>query len=45
MMQEFLYQAMMEGYDSLCNQLKTKVVPVLKTKSKGIIKDVGTIHL
>lgn len=43
MMQEFLYQAMMEGYDSLCNQLKTKVVPVLKTKSKGIIKDVGII--
>lgn len=43
MMQEFLYQAMMEGYDSLCNQLKTKAVPVLKTKSIGIIKDVGII--
>ena len=43
MMQELLYQAMMEGYDSLCNQLKTKAVPALKAKSKGFIKDIGVI--
>lgn len=42
-MQELLYQAMMEGYESLCNQLKTKTVPALKAKSKGFIHDVSII--
>lgn len=37
-MKKVLYQAMMEGYDSLCNQLKRKVVPVLKVKSNSFLK-------
>lgn len=42
-MRDLLYQAMMEGYDSLCNQLKTKAVPVLKAKTQSIMKDVDVI--
>ena len=42
-MREFLYQAMIEGYDSLCNQLKTKTAPTLKAKSQKFIRDVGVI--
>ena len=42
-MREFLYQAMIEGYDSLCNQLKTKTAPTLKAKSQKFIRNVGVI--
>lgn len=42
-MREFLYRALMEGYDSLRNQIKTKAVPVLKSKSKKFIKDAHII--
>ena len=33
-LRERLEQALMDGYDCLCSQLKSKVVPVVKTKSK-----------
>ena len=35
-MRELLYQAMIEGYDNLCNQLKTEAAPALKSKSIAI---------
>ena len=42
-MREVLYQAMMEGYSNLRNQLKTKTLPMLKDKTQGFLKDVGII--
>lgn len=42
-LRDLLQQALMEGYESLCTHVKTKVAPVVKSKSKSIIKDVGII--
>lgn len=42
-MGEFLYQAMMEGYDKLCDQIKTKAIPAVKSKSQSFVKDTGII--
>lgn len=42
-MREVLYQAMMEGYDKLCVQIKKKAIPALKVKSQSFVKDVGVI--
>lgn len=44
-MRELIYQAMMEGYDKLCSQFKTKAVPAIKTKSKNLVKEAGLIAL
>ena len=42
-LRDLLHQALTEGYESLCNHVKTKVVPAVETKSKSIIKDAGII--
>ena len=42
-MRDLLYQAMMEGYDKLRDQIKTKAVPAVKVKSQSFVKDVGII--
>lgn len=42
-MRELLYQAMMEGYEKLCDQIKTKTIPAVKSKSQSFVKDVGII--
>ena len=33
----------MDGYDCLCDQLKSKVVPTVKTKSKKVLKDMSIL--
>ena len=42
-LREALYRAMMEGYNSLSQQIKTKAVPAIKEKSKSVIKDMSII--
>lgn len=42
-MRELLYQAMMEGYEKLSDQIKTKAIPTLKAKSQSFAKNAGTI--
>lgn len=43
LMRDVLYHAMIEGYDALCCQLKTKTVPEIKAKSKNLIRDARII--
>lgn len=38
-MRELLYQAMMEGYDNLCAQIKEKAIPTVKAKAYSFAKD------
>ena len=38
-MRELLYQAMMEGYDNLCAQIKAKAIPAVKVKAQSLAKD------
>ena len=33
----------MEGYDKLCDQIKTKAIPAVKAKSQSFVKDAGII--
>lgn len=42
-MREILYQAMMEGYEKLCDQIKIKAIPAVKAKSQSFVKDAGII--
>ena len=38
-MRELLYQAMMEGYDNLCAQIKGIAIPTVKAKAHSFAKD------
>lgn len=38
-MRELLYQAMMEGYDNLCAQIKEKAIPAVKAKAHSFAED------
>ena len=40
---ELLYQAFMIGYDKLCYQMKTKVVPNLKKKTESLLDNASLI--
>lgn len=42
-LREVLYRAMMEGYNNLSQQIKTKAMPVIKEKTKSVIKDMSII--